>query len=186
MTANSNLVPVDLEAIGRSAYKSARLGVAPGISIAVICFSANDSVIVTGVDGNRITTYKLALAPTNLAVLYFENGPLMAMEIERAIMLVEDELMRVKPTFAKGTKFVTFDLAIHRLAQFVGNVAAPEVVLTLGHVEGIYQRLANAALGGAGSSGLPVDPTFAATLVVLREMMHHLDFDAVIVRLGLT
>jgi hypothetical protein len=34
------------------------------------------------------------------------------------------------------------------------------------------------------SSGLPAGRTFAATLLILREFMHHLGFDSIVIEIG--
>ena len=48
-------------------------------------------------------------------------------------------------------------------------------------VEGTFERLAQAASGRPLSScGIPADPEFAARLLILREFMHHLQFDEIV------
>jgi hypothetical protein len=40
--------------------------------------------------------------------------------------------------------------------------------------------LASLVLGRpASSAGIPTNPAFAATLLILREFMHHLQFDSI-------
>jgi hypothetical protein len=47
-------------------------------------------------------------------------------------------------------------------------------------VERVFNRLAAVAQGRpAAHEGLPEDPAFAARLLVLRELMHHMPFAAV-------
>ena len=64
---------------------------------------------------------------------------------------------------------------IRDIALASGVPAGPEVVLPIGAVERTYARM-------AGRAGLPGDPRVAATVLLLRELMHHLQIDRVVIR----
>ena len=54
-----------------------------------------------------------------------------------------------------------------------------EMTLAREAVEHTFQRLAMRA------PGLPAGGEFAAMLLILRELMHHLDFPSIVIRLDL-
>jgi hypothetical protein len=60
-----------------------------------------------------------------------------------------------------------------------------ESAVALADVEQLFQQLAAVAEGRpVASSGLPAGRTFAATLLILREFMHHLGFDSIVIEIG--
>ena len=106
---------------------------------------------------------------------YFRNDPPSPLDIENAIAAIEDEIDRTHKSVARGPAIVTTEDTIRDIALAAGVPAGPEVVLPIEAVERTYARM-------AGRAGLPGDPRFAATVLLLRELMHHLAFDRVIVR----
>lgn len=54
------------------------------------------------------------------------------------------------------------------------------MVLPVDRVERLFDLLAALSMGRpASSAGIPTDAGFAATLLILREFMHHLDFTSI-------
>jgi hypothetical protein len=100
-------------------------------------------------------------------------------EIEHAIDVVEEELMRVPPVLRGPGELASDDAGLRAWA------ATGADSLALDAVEALFQRLASAALGQpAAMHGLRRGRDAAATLLIVREMMHHLGYPAVIVRRG--
>jgi len=85
--------------------------------------------------------------------------------IEDAIATIEDEIARVRPRAAETLE--TNDTHILTLAAGLNP-------LSIEAVEQDFQRLA--------SRGIPADRDTAAALVILREVMHHLQVKSI--RLG--
>lgn len=106
---------------------------------------------------------------------YFRNDPPSPLDIENAIAAIEDEIDRTHKSVARGPAVVTTEETIRDIALASGVPAGPEVVLPIEAVERTYARM-------AGRAGLPGDPRVAATVLLLRELMHHLDIDRVLVR----
>jgi hypothetical protein len=96
--------------------------------------------------------------------------------LENAIAAVEDELARAHGAIAKGAALLTRDAAIRDIASAAGVPHGPEMTLTIEAVEQTFQRLVMRA------PGLPAGREFAATLLILREVMHHLEFPSIVIR----
>jgi hypothetical protein len=72
----------------------------------------------------------------------------------------------------------TSDTAIRQIAlQKDRSENATEIILLRSDMEQIFERLATIISGRPASSDtLPTDNAFAATLLILRELMFHLKF----------
>ena len=106
---------------------------------------------------------------------YFRNDPPAPLDIENAIAAIEDEIDRMHKSVARGPAVVTTEETIRDIALASGLATGPEVVLPLDAIERTYTRMTERA-------GLPGNPRFAATVLLLRELMHHLQIDRVVIR----
>lgn len=134
----------------------------------------------------------LAIGARRTAEEWFRHSPPTPLELENAIMVVEDEIARAVAFGGKGIALRSDDGALREIAAFAGITddvddalsgdggAAPVLRLSLGAVENAFERLAAVALGRpAASAGLPAGDSgrvFAAKLLIVRELMHHLGF----------
>ncbi|MDQ7989262.1 MAG: hypothetical protein REI09_06475 [Candidatus Dactylopiibacterium sp.] len=111
-----------------------------------------------------------------LAGLGLAPGVPTPLALETAIQHIEDALQPAARRFAPGATLRTADAWFAGLARFAG---APADTLDRDTLERAFSRLAALAEGRPERQDpLPADPLFAARLVVLRELMHHLDFHA--------
>jgi len=94
---------------------------------------------------------------------------------ENAIAAVEDELARARGGMTKGGALLTSDATIRDIAFVAGVPHAAQMTLTIEAVEQTFQRLV------ARAPGLPPGREFAATLLILRELMHHLEFPSIVI-----
>ncbi|WP_174873258.1 hypothetical protein [Vogesella oryzae] len=107
----------------------------------------------------------------------FRHAPPTGMEIERAIMLVEDTLAPVRPTLAAGSQLYCADAGVRTLAAHAGVSGDGELWLSTEQLEYTFGRFAEVVQGRpAAMEGLPVDADFAAELLIVRELTHHLGF----------
>lgn len=110
-----------------------------------------------------------------LAEDVFLHEPPSPVELERAIDIIEDALMAIGLPHLERGELTTIDPLLHSLIGAPGNTHA-----TLAEVEAQFQQLTAISLG---SRGLLSDPAFtrraAAALLILRECMHHLGYEAV-------
>lgn len=119
----------------------------------------------------------LAIGSKKTAAEFFRHSPPTPGEIENAIQQVEDEITRAREMVAGYAVLATSDASIREIAR-IANVHAEQ--LSLDEVEQVFALLASHSLGRpAASAGIPGSPAFAATLLILREFMHHLQFPAI-------
>ena len=137
--------------------------------------SATAPFLHIGAERTTVADAALALGWRSIARDHFRHDPPSPLEIENAIAAVEDEVGRMHNAIAKGGALLTGDPAILEIALAAGVTPSAETRLTLDAVEHMFTRLA------AGAHGLPAGHEFAATLLILRELMHHLGFMSVLI-----
>lgn len=97
--------------------------------------------------------------------------------LEQAIQRVEDALMPAIPALRQpgATGLECADPLLAASGRAPGTVAT----LSIDDVEEVFNRLARVAAGvPAHSLSLPAHPGFAAALVVVRELLHHVGLPA--------
>lgn len=133
-------------------------------------------VVLSGPGEQAATEQRLDIGVLQIARDYFHHDPPTAREIERAIDVIEDEIMRLGPRAGAGTTLWSMSDTLQAWSAVSGATMAIETV------EQWFQRLAAAALGQPGAmQGLPAGREAAATLLILREFMHHLGYPAITV-----
>ena len=96
--------------------------------------------------------------------------------LENAIAAVEDALARQHARLVKRASPLTRDATIRDIALAAGVPASAEMTLAVEAVEQMFQRLA------ARAPGLRAGREFVGKLVILRELMHHLEFPSIVIR----
>ena len=95
--------------------------------------------------------------------------------LERAIEWIEDRIQVAHFQPPADARAFSHDAGLRELAQHSGVAAGASMALHLDAVERSFGRLVLQAHGqGAPQDGLPTSARFAAKLVLLRELMHHL------------
>ena len=96
---------------------------------------------------------------------------------------MENELTRARHLTGPGTLLMTFDADLRQLARLAGQsdpYNQPDITLTTDAVERTFDRWIAVVHGHpVAGAGLPSDSRFAATLLILRELMHHLQFESI-------
>lgn len=112
---------------------------------------------------------------------YFKHLPPTEAEIEMAITKVEDELMPLVATIRPlAYQLASVDPFLPELTKHA--FPQDEKSLTVREVEAVFTRMAAIITGRPASlDTLPEDNTFSAYVLILREVMHHLGFDHVLV-----
>ena len=135
----------------------------------------------------------LPLGGAHTARQFFRGTIPTPLELENAIAAVEDEVhiahRQLQGLLPPGQVWAPWsaDAALHDLATLAGVPPGPHRVLTLDAMERLFNRLAAVSEGRpAAQEGLPDDPAFAGTLLVLRELMHHLPFASLVLVVGTT
>ena len=115
------------------------------------------------------------------ATEFFRHNPPTPGEVENAIMTVEDEVMQVSKLIPAGTHLVTSDAAVAEIyAQLDAYQHRSGHVLLRNDMEAIFGRL-SAIISGrpASTDTLPQTKSFAATLLILREVMFNVGFEEI-------
>ena len=156
-------------------YAAARLQLPPGTAITVLHIGEAATVLAVGRDAVPSAVLSLAIGSQKTADAFFKHTPPTPGEIENAIMVVEDEVTRARHLVAGHTTLFSKDAALPAMAAMVGINAAHGRSMSVESVEGLFDLLAAWSQGRpAASAGIPDTPSFAATLLILREFMHHL------------
>jgi len=118
----------------------------------------------------------LPIGPGRLAAKVFSRELPSPVELEQAIEVVENALDATGLAAEPRGELVTTDAVVRQLP----GLAVGHGALSRADVESLFQRLASASLGQPSAAlGLPAGREAAATLLLLRELMHHLGFEAV-------
>lgn len=148
--------------------------------IVLLHIGADRTHVAAGMGSEPDQALVLDIGASRIATGFFQHNPPAPIEIENAIMVVEDEVTRARGLAAGGPLLYSTDDEIHHIARVAGCPDAPAVRLTIEQVEGLFDQLAARSEGRPASQvEVPDDPGFAATLLILREFMHHLRFDGV-------
>jgi hypothetical protein len=124
--------------------------------------------------GDEVALLALGWAITPEAC-FFHDPPTPG-ELERAIEVVEDEVMRTRHAGASDPELQAGGEALLAVIEAAGGADG----LSLDAVERLFQRIAAESLGNpAARHGLPAGNHFVATLLILREFMHHQGFASV-------
>ncbi|MDO8252268.1 MAG: alpha/beta hydrolase-fold protein [Rhodoferax sp.] len=151
--------------------------------ITLLHIGADLTTIATANGAERGAPLTLALGSQKTAADFFKHSPPTPLEMENAIMAVEDEVSRARTWLADGSALHSTDPAVREIALMAGVPDQPELTLSIDAVEQTFERLAAVTLGRpASNDGIPANTAFAATLLILREFMHHLQFSAITVK----
>ncbi len=123
--------------------------------------------------GSAEPPVRMDIGYQGVAERFLRHDPPTPGELESAIDAVEDALMRARvQRLDAGTLVGSEDMRSLLPALPLGRAAA-----TLDEVEAGFQRLASASLGSpAARADTPQRAEAAASLVILRECMHHLGY----------
>lgn len=167
-------------AAARATYDRARavLPAAPGWVALHLGEEASALALGQAARPERVIALDLGLA--TLARRFFASDRPGELAIETAIAEVEDKIMPLRQALPPEAQLVCTDPAVAEVAQQAGlSLAEGSAVLDRDTVEALFNRWAALALGRPASQdalpiGGPVAGRFAATLLVLREWLHHL------------
>lgn len=172
--------PFDIAAARQALYGHA----APGQPIALLHIgTAHTLVALLGESGAPGPLVSLTVGRHKTAHTFFRRDVPTPLELENAIASVEDEVYLAhrqyaqQPGAARAAWWST-DPHLVALAELAGVPRGPAtMLLTLEAMERLFQRLAAVSEGRpAASEGLPESVEFATTLLLLRELMHHMPF----------
>ena len=175
---------VDLAAAAiRADYSLVRTGLLKGSPVTVLHVGDRQTLVASGNAGEPDAVIILAIGTQKTSADFFRHNPPTPLELENAIMTVEDEVARARAIIVDGSILFTRDAALREIALIAGLPDQPALSLPLETMERTFDRLAAVSLGRpAAHEGLPGTTAFAATLLILREFMHHLEFSSLTVK----
>lgn len=180
---SKNEVAPPLESELRRRYSAVRYDVPKGAPVTLLHIGTEQTVLVTGSNLEPEALLTLGIGSRRTANEYFKHVPPTPAEMENAIAAVENEVVRARAGLVDGSALVTTDATIREIALLSGVAAGAELGLGLEAMERTFERLAAVTLGRPASrEGLPTGAAFAATLLILREVMHHLRFSSITVK----
>jgi len=118
-------------------------------------------------DATLLAGTVLAIGFRRLAREHFKHQPPSALEIEGAIAAIEDEIARAKPP--RGVRRLTHDAVVREIALDAGVSPGPAMVLAREAIEQAFER----------SLRRPPGNERMAALLILRELVHHLDIASI-------
>jgi exopolyphosphatase/pppGpp-phosphohydrolase len=161
-------------------YRAARRDLPTGVPVTVLHIGERETAVVIGTGAEPEKVLVLAIGSQKTAAEFFLNTPPTPEELENAIMQVEDEITRAREMIAGYPMLVSPDETIREIAQIAGGPAGTSMHLSVDAVEQVFSLLAGHSPGRpASNAGIPGSPAFAATLLILREFMHHLKFSSI-------
>ncbi|MFV0468480.1 MAG: hypothetical protein ACK5MK_06085 [Dysgonomonas sp.] len=181
----NNLSCPEIEALMQKQYVEAQKVFVENNPIILLDITDQYTAVVYGTDYNKPEWIKLLpIGVVNISRDHFKHCPPRPVEVEEAIMIVEDEVMSLKKEIGRVTELVTFNSDIREIAILADNVnEAPVIILPIKEMESVFSRFATIINGfPASMDALPETDSFAATLLILREFMHHLGFNKITVK----
>ncbi|MDR3371247.1 hypothetical protein [Rhodoferax sp.] len=158
-------------------YCTARALLANDDVLVLLHIGAEQTGIAVGNSALPEVALTLSIGSQKTAREYFKHAPPSMLELENAIVTVEDEITRARSLMPTGASLVTIDPTIRKIAILSGMAAEQVMCLPIEAMERTFDQLAQVSLGRPASlDKLPADNGFAATLLILREFMHHLQF----------
>jgi exopolyphosphatase/pppGpp-phosphohydrolase len=171
-------IPEELQQTIEQLYTSC-WGKTPGINpVTILHIHADYTLIASGQEATPENIWLLGIGSEKTSQEFFTHNPPTPGEVEEAIQTVEDEVMTLSKLLPAGSALYTADKAIRQIALLKDRAEnTTEIILSRPDMEQIFGRLAAIISGRPASSDiLPSDNAFAATLLILREVMFHLKF----------
>lgn len=125
----------------------------------------------------QMPALRIAFSHADMETRFFPHGQLTPSLLERAIEWVEDHIQAAHPHWPHGAKLFTNEADLQTLATVAGVSEGTQRVLHVDAVEQSFSRLVMQAMGQAPhQEALPDSARFFASVVFVRELMHHLHF----------
>lgn len=171
------------ETLIRALYCAARSDVADGAPVTLLQIGAELTGVATGNNKEPAAVFTLPIGARKTAADCFRHDPPTARELENAIAAVEDALAPARSMITGGSILITADAVIREIALVAGLPGASVSNLSRDVVEQVFDRLTRVTFGRPSArEGIPAGGAFAATLLILREFMHHLQFTSITVK----
>jgi exopolyphosphatase/pppGpp-phosphohydrolase len=161
-------------------YDSIRKSTPPGVPIVLLHIGEDQTLVASGMADEPDQVLVLQIGASRTSNDFFKHNPPLPLEIENAIMEVEDEITRARTVALKQAPLYSVDERVQHMADILGNADASVRTLRIEQVEDLFNQLAARSQGRPATQvDIPDDLPVAVTLLILREFMHHLHFDTI-------
>jgi hypothetical protein len=163
------------ESLTHRCYAAIRRELAPGAPVAVLHIGPERTLVTAGTGAPA--THILTMGSRKTASDWLRHSPPTPLEMEQAIAAVEEQVMPLRAMVPDGSALYMPDAALSGMQALTGTSGAP---LSIEGLEWLFNRLAGVSMGTPVSQEpLPLDGGFYATVLILREFMHHVGFASV-------
>lgn len=133
------------------------------------------------VQGTEVDNYEYGVAfnigAKHIATQFFKHNPPTPSETEEGIMVVEDEIMPYHRKLTADATIYCSDIEIKAILTLAYPNSNEARTLNRTDIEVLFGRLSAIITGRPASMDiLPNDNEFAARLLIIREVLHHLGF----------
>lgn len=161
-------------------FESACRIVGSGKRLTLLRIDSEMTSLATGADGNPTALFELNIGFQKTSRDFFLSEIPSPAEVENAINFIEDELMEASSLAASPSELITLDEDIRSIAAEAG--AENATYLTRQDMEELFTRYALISMGRPEAfDTVKMNREYFARLLILREVMHHLGFEGIII-----
>lgn len=175
----TTIIPNEIQQIAQDIYRTIRQKRIENSAITVLHIADEYSFMALGTNADKPdNVWLFEIGTEKTAREFFIHNPPTAGEVENAIQVVEDEVMPLHRLLTVDSNLYTLNASILEIARVSAFEESEQgAILSIQDMEQAFTRLAAIIAGRPASQDiLPTTNTFAATLLILREVMHHLRF----------
>ena len=172
-------IPEEIKQTVQQLYTSCREKLSGITPVTILNINSDYTIVAYGKTASPENIWLLEIGSEITANKYFRYYPPTAGEVEEAIQIIEDEVMTLSKRLPADSSLYSFDSGIREITLLTGSSSAntDSTIFTRTDIELVFGRLASIITGRPLSSdNLPATKSFAATLLILREVMFHLKF----------
>jgi len=173
------IIPNEIQQIAQDTYRTVRQKCVVNSVITVLHITDEYSFMAQGTNTDKPdNVWVFEIGTEKTAREFFIHNPPTAGEVENAIQVVEDEVMPLHKLLTVDSNLYTSNARVLEIARVSAFEKTEQgTILSIQDMEHTFTRLAAIISGRPASQDiLPTGNTFAATLLILREVMHHLRF----------
>jgi exopolyphosphatase/pppGpp-phosphohydrolase len=161
-------------------YRATRQNLQSATPVTLLHIGEQETAVATGAGVEAEQILILPIGSGRTAAEFFIHTPPTPGEIENAIVKVEDEITRAREMIVGYPTLVTSDTSVREIAQIANGQKWSTQQISIEAVEQVFELLARHSQGRPASiAGIPDSLAFAASLLILREFMHHLKFTSI-------
>jgi hypothetical protein len=150
----------------------------PGQAAAFLHIDLDETWLVVGAAHEPALVACLDIGLRTTVRGHFPHSEIGALEIERAIAALEDEIMPLAPNMVRAARLYTADTVAVDIARLAAIAPATCLELSRDALEGVFDRWTRAMLGHCGALDAVLESReLAVGILTLRELLHHLHFD---------